>query len=53
MLRAPEAYEGLTDSPVTGEVTFRLHGGLCPPSSYVETPNDGGIRRRDFRRHLE
>ena len=53
MLRASEACEGLADSPVTGEVTFRLHGNLCPPSSYVETPNDGGIRRWDFGRHLE
>ena len=49
MLRVPEAYEGLADSPMIEEVTFRLHCGLCPPpNSYIETPKDGGIRRQDF-----
>ena len=48
MLRAPEACEGLADSPVTGEVTFRLPVVCVLPYSYVETADDGGIRRRGF-----
>ena len=52
MLRAPEACEGLADSPVTGEVTFRLPVVCVLPYSYVETADDGGIRRRGFGRCL-